>query len=128
MFSEKMIIEEMIKVTDGQSFETFIGLENVLFEENYFGMNKEEYEKEIIKHDVFKVIDEIVSFEFEQYGVTITDLADPIKVYETYWQICVINFIQEYLEEFWLSMLFTPTQWDNFLGHLEFTQGIINEK
>ena len=62
-------------------------LHNEVFNSDYYIIGYNSAENALLEYGVFKAINEVVSFEIENFGETITDIADPEKVSNMLWYI-----------------------------------------
>lgn len=90
-------IIEMLQDYDGQISE----LHHEVFNSDYYIIGYNSAENALLEYGVFKAINEVVSFEIENFGETITDITDPEKVANMLWYIVgyeLLNDLESYQE------------------------------
>lgn len=88
-------IIEMLQDYNGQVSE----LHNEVFNSDYYIIGYNSAENALLEYGVFKAINEVVSFEIENFGETITDTTDPEKVSNMLWYIVgyeLLNDLESY--------------------------------
>lgn len=84
-------IIEMLQDYDGQVSE----LHHEVFNKDYYIIGYNSAENALLEYGVFKAINEVVSYEQENFGKSFTDITDPEKVSNMLWYIIGFELMKE---------------------------------
>lgn len=104
-FTTNEAIENIIETL--QDYNGFVSeLHNEVFNTDYYIIGYDNAKSALLDYGVFEALGEVVSFEIENFGETITDITDPEKVSNMLWYIIGYDLLsdlesyQKYADEY----------------------------